>query len=425
MLIKLIQINDYKRLKDVEIEPGTSSLIYIGGKNKQGKSSVLDAMTACLGGKGEEPVLPIREGAEKADIRITLEDEAEKLDYVVHKRFLKSGTSSLKVTGRDGKVSSPQKVLDRIVGTRSLDPLRFSRLSEKEQKATLLQVVDIGIDLDEWAKDKKKHYDARTDANRDAKRYQVELDGNPDPGEVEEVDSTKLVEKLNALSRTREEKLSSRSDLQSRRDAVKAMEERIARLEKELASEKIAHEVAIEKGQKARAAFDALPDVTQEFEDTQEELLHIGKKQKEMEAKRGQKERHLAAKAGLEKAKKLSDELTVMLDDMDRGKAKKLSEAKMPVKGLDVAEEGLLYNGIPLSQASGAEQLTVSLALAAAMSPELKDIWIKDGSLLDEDSLADIEKFAAAGGFRVWIERVGDHDDGAIIMEDGSIREGI
>lgn len=57
-----------------------------------------------------------------------------------------------------------------------------------------------------------------------------------------------------------------------------------------------------------------------------------------------------------------------------------------------------------------------------AMSPNLRDVWIKDGALLDDESLELVEAMATEKGYRVWLERVGEGDVGAIVIEDGAVR---
>jgi hypothetical protein len=82
----------------------------------------------------------------------------------------------------------------------------------------------------------------------------------------------------------------------------------------------------------------------------------------------------------------------------------------------------VLLNGIPFKQASGAEQLRASLAMAIALNPKLRVIRIADGSLLDSDNLALVEAAARENDFQVWIEMVGDGDGRGIVIEDGEVR---
>ncbi len=325
MRISLIQVKDFQRISQIEIRPGSRNLVLIAGKNRQGKSSLMRAMSAALGGGKEKPSRPVRAGAETAEILIELDDG----ELVVKRKFTEEGGTSLEVrSGKFGKVTSPQSILDGIVGTRFMDPLSFSRLSEKAQREKLLEVVDIGIDLEAHAAKRRATFASRTDVNRETKRISAELAGIVEPGPVPEMmDSAELLDQIDNLA---------------------------AQL-----------------------------------------------------------------KASTSAAETLSDELR----DLDASKAAALAKTKMPVAGLGVDDNHVTLNGFPLSQASGAEQLQTSLAIAASTSPELRDIWIEDGALLDGDSLELVNQFAVDNDLRVWLERVGETDDDCVILEDGSVRE--
>ena len=71
-------------------------------------------------------------------------------------------------------------------------------------------------------------------------------------------------------------------------------------------------------------------------------------------------------------------------------------------------DEGVTYNGVPFSQASSAEQIRVSLAMAMALNPKLRVVRILDGSLLDADSMRQVAEMATAADYQVWVERVAD-----------------
>lgn len=115
--------------------------------------------------------------------------------------------------------------------------------------------------------------------------------------------------------------------------------------------------------------------------------------------------------------------LTQRLTELGEQKAQALADAKFPVDGLTFDDTGVLYRGVPLSQASSAEQIRVSLAMGMALNPRLRVLMIKDGSLLDEDSMAAIREQVTEGGYQLWLERVGDADQGAVIIEDGQVTQ--
>ena len=132
--------------------------------------------------------------------------------------------------------------------------------------------------------------------------------------------------------------------------------------------------------------------------------------------------------ARAEVAKKLkakraaSTNLTHEMDEIDEDKAKQLAEAPMPVEGLSFDESQVLFRGVPFSQASSAEQLRVSVAMAAAGNPDLRIMLIRDGSLLDPDSLKLISEFATDQDYQIWIERVGEGEECQVIIEDGQVK---
>ena len=70
----------------------------------------------------------------------------------------------------------------------------------------------------------------------------------------------------------------------------------------------------------------------------------------------------------------------------------------MPVEGLGFGAGIVTFNGLPFDQASTAEQLRVSVAIAMAANPKLRVLRIKHGNDLDADNLAArIRAFARAG----------------------------
>jgi len=100
-----------------------------------------------------------------------------------------------------------------------------------------------------------------------------------------------------------------------------------------------------------------------------------------------------------------------------------LSEAKFPVAGLSFDESGVTFNGLPFAQSSGAEQLRASVAIAMAMNPKLKVLLCRDGSLLDDDSLALLSQIVEDNGYQLWLERVGTGAECSVIIEDGAVKE--
>ena len=88
---------------------------------------------------------------------------------------------------------------------------------------------------------------------------------------------------------------------------------------------------------------------------------------------------------------------------------------------MELREDGVYLNGLPFEQASGAVKIKTSVALGIKMNPELKVLIIRDGSLLDANSMKTIETMADENDAQIWIERVGDKDKNAILIVDGEV----
>lgn len=95
----------------------------------------------------------------------------------------------------------------------------------------------------------------------------------------------------------------------------------------------------------------------------------------------------------------------------------------MPVEGLTFDSRGVFYKGLPFDkrQLSQEEVIRVSFALAIAAAPNLRNVLIRDGAMLDNKHRAIIAEMAEAAGVQVYMEVVGDHG-AMIVFEDGKIR---
>ena len=87
------------------------------------------------------------------------------------------------------------------------------------------------------------------------------------------------------------------------------------------------------------------------------------------------------------------------------------------LSGLEIREEGLFHNDLPLSQASGMRQLLLSTRIAMAANPKLKVICIDEGDRLDQEAVEKLESLARAAGYQVWMTGVYVEPENAEVVE--------
>jgi DNA repair exonuclease SbcCD ATPase subunit len=426
MKILKLSSSNVLRLNAVEITP-KGDLVIIGGRNGQGKTSVLNSIAMALGGAELIAEEPLKEGEQAGETRIEFDG-----DLVVTRRYTKSGTTSLTVQTKAGaKMQSPQTVLDRLVGKLTFDPLAFQRLKPEEQKRLLFTLANLDFTkLDESC---RQIYEERTARGRDVKRLEAELGAlTYSPGLPEAEQSvSELNGRLEKANAKNAENGKARLDVQqlntSFRNASQKFTEqqnKIARLREELAAEEkelAALETARDKAQGAwKKRSDAVRDLADE--DTAGIVAQIGSIEETNRAIRTNAD-YLKTKNDLKKAQGDVEQFTAQLESAAADKAKQLREAKFPITGLGFTDAGVTFNGKPLAQSSGAEQLRVSVAIGMASNPELKILLCRDGALLDSDSLAILSEIVTANGFQCWLERVGEGDPSAVIIEDGYVKK--
>ena len=178
--------------------------------------------------------------------------------------------------------------------------------------------------------------------------------------------------------------------------------------DKEGAAEKVAEGLR-EEADKARAL---LPTLRTKLNTAQATNQHV---QKKLDRIKLQGE----ALSANQKADKLTADIKAKRDE----RITLVKEAKIPVPGLELHDDGLRKDGLPLSDLNTAEQIKVCCALAMAEKPRLRVLVIREGALCNDKNKQVIFDMARENGFQVLMECFAQEDDGqGIWIEDGSIK---
>jgi DNA repair exonuclease SbcCD ATPase subunit len=400
MRIINLKAQNLKKLIAVDITP-EHDIVKITGKNGSGKTSVLDAIYWALGGERTVQDKPIREGATKAKIQLDLKD------YIVTRTFSAKG-SSLSIKSPDGaRFLSPQKMLDSLLGKISFDPLYFLRLTAADQVALLNDIV--GIDFKAMEDRKISLYNTRTQVNSNGKAVKALADQCADyiEGMAEPEDPSDIVKELDMAYQSNATRVQSKESIDRIAQENDDIKLKILRL---------------------KTKFDENCKVSDNIAANTPEKIDIDPIQQRMADINQQRDAYNRNQEALKCAQQLnalreeSDALTAEIKEIDRQKQEMMQTAKLPISGLEVHHNEILYSGIPLSQASSAEQLKVGISMAMALNPKLRVIRITDGSLLDSASMKMIESMAYQNDFQVWIELVDESGQLGVVIEEGSVK---
>lgn len=401
MKIVSLEAENIKCLKAIEIKPDGHTVI-IGGENGNGKSSILDSIEYALAGGKHIPEKPIREGQEKARIVLDLGG------LQVVRTFTKNGTNLVVKSKEGATFSSPQAMLDKIVGNLSFDPSEFFRMDSKKRVETLKKLV--GLDFTELNNKYKTAFERRTEVNRRGKELKAQYDSFPSHKDVpdKEVSVAELSKQLtNAVAENQKLDEAKRS-LDHNKLRLTKIEEQI----KQLTKEKESVESFINKEESTLAKIKRI-DLS-EIQDSINSAEDINNKIRENIKK-------LSLNVELEKLRDESQMLSETLGSIIVNKNELMEKAKFPIKGLSFDEETVTFNGIPFDQISQGERIKISVAIGLVLNPKLKILLIRDASLLDQKNLEMIAKMAEKMDAQVWLERVGKGKECQIIISDGAI----
>ena len=416
MKIIKLRAENIKKLVAVEITP-SGSVIKITGKNASGKTSVLDSIFWALGGMNGIQAQPIRKGQTRAKVEVDLDE------MIVKRSFNEGGTTQLTIENKDGlRFKSPQTLLDGLLGKLSFDPLAFMNLEPRKQFETLRQLT--GVDFSKLDGVRQRTYDERAGTNRDVKRLEVQIEGMNVPADAprEEVSGAEIVAKIEEANKLREKQVALETDIQQLENAARVTEQEMQDLLKRVQDLKDIYKIKEDSVSKTSSAIEDIeeklnavevPDISA----LNTELAEVESKNKEARAYQARD----LAKAELQEQKNVSKDLTDKIQAVDDEKQKQIGEAKFPLDGLSFGDGAVTYNDLPMDQASHAEQLKVSMAMAMSLNPKLKVIRITDGSLLDSSSMKIVEDMAKDQDYQVWIEQMDESGKVGIVISEGEV----
>jgi predicted ATP-dependent endonuclease of OLD family len=408
--INKLEIENVKRVKAVKIEPTANGLTVIGGKNNQGKTSVLDAICWALGGERYRPSEPHREGSViPPNLHLVMSN-----GLVVER---KGKNSDLKVIDPNGQKGG-QQLLNEFVEQLALDLPKFMSATAKEKANTLLQIIGVGDQLYQLEQKEQEVYNRRHAIGQIAdqkKKFAKEQPYYPDAPK-EPISASELIKQQQDILAQNGENQRKRSKLDNLRAEhkqlsvyIKDLKERLEKAEKEQAELYADIEIA------HKSAIDLHDESTEELETNISNIEEI----------------NVRVRANLDKDKAETDAqdyadqydtLTSDLNNVRQAKIDLLQGADLPLSGLSVVDGELTYQGHKWDNMSGSDQLKVSVAIVRKLNPKCGFVLMDKLEQMDLDTLSEFGQWLEQEGLQAIATRVSTGSECEIIIEDGYVK---
>ena len=409
MSIKItsFEIENVKRIKMLQYTPTENGLTVIGGKNNQGKTTVLDSIAWALGGDRFRPTNAARDGAlTDPYLKVTLSN-----GIVVER---KGKNSSLKVTDPSGRLAG-QNLLNSFVEQFALDVPRFLNSNSKEKASILLRIIGVGDKLFTLERDESETYAKRHAVGQIAdqkKKFAKEMPLFQDVPDEPVSASQLIAEQQEILARNGENqrKRDRAYDLELRRNELA---EKINRAREQL--DKMTAELAdLEKEVETayKTAEELHDESTAELEENLRSIEEINRKV------RANLDRE-KAEADAEEYARMYDDLTGKLSSIRQQKKDLLEGADLPLPGLSVENGELTYNGKNWDCLSSSQQLKIATAIVRKLNPECGFVLLDKLEQMDNDTLSEFAAWLENENLQAIATRVSTGDECSVIIEDG------
>ena len=412
--INKLEFENVKRIKAVIIEPTANGLTIVGGKNNQGKTSVLDSIAWVLGGEKYSPSQPYRDGSVlPPSLKLTMSN-----GLIVER---KGKNSVLKVTDSNGQKGG-QQLLNEFVEQLAIDLPKFIQSTSKEKATTLLQIVGVEKELQSLELKEKDLCQDRLAIGRIAdqkKKYAAGLEFY--------ADAPKELVSISELIKEQQELLVKNSENQKKRENLKQIEfnrsQTLMKME-QIQSEIERHEKLFEEQNEKynliltdieiakKDALDLKDESTEALEDSIENIESINIKVRSNFDKN---------KADEDAADYLTqyNNKTVSIESVRLEKIKLLEGATLPLPGLSILDGELIYNGKKWDNISGSDQLKVATAIVRKLKPKCGFVLLDKLEQMDMDTLAEFGEWLEEESLQAIATRVSVGEECSIIIEDG------
>lgn len=427
-----LELENFKNIGKTVIDIGGRSMLFVG-RNEAGKSTLIQAMISPLDAHFR-PSEPIKKGEERAKITHKIGGllKGKYKEYTLDMYFTqKDKKGRLVVTNEDGEVmKSPASLMKSIIGNVSFDVTGWMTMKKNEKLDVIKKLTGCHVQIDEInnqiteAKNKIKFSNDRVEqlegalsthgfTQEEISLYSTEIPVIP------------IQQELSAIAQSQGEWDNVNNQVNGFKKDITVSQNNITKANNEMARAKAEYERIVAEQQALIEEENALiaknsnnielgtqwlqsvvrPTIDEVNKRLNDALVHNEKCSRISQL--GNQSREVI---------KLKDELgkaSVAVKDLEAKRMEIIKNSQLSIPGLSFDDMDIYIDGLPVedTQINTARIFDISVDIAMALNPNLKIIFLHDGSLFDKEHLKLIVDKIENNGYMAVVEMV-DFDGG-------------
>ena len=426
-----LEVENFKNIDKKIVEINGQHML-IAGKNGAGKSSLIQALLSPIDSK-LQPTQVTKKGEEKASTKVVIAGtlHGEATEYTLETYYTpKNQKGRLVMYNSKGEiVKSPASMLKQMIGNVTFDIFKFLDDTKANKIKVLKELSGVSEIIWKLDQERKTLYDERTFKNKKVDELEVQMNThglNQDEIDKysEQIDTTSIQAEMEAVGK----KIATYNDIKSRTEGfgrlaveqdsiiekakfrIEELKEMIAQEDKKISDALMEQQQALLQKEKGEMWLQKNPEpsVTEISQRLTEATNHNNEYNRVLQLQERHKELHKTK----EESMKLSDQIQAI----DEKKDETIKNSKLPIKGLTFTDEEIYFNGLPMEegQINTAKLIDIGLEISMALNPNLKVVFLHEGSLLDQESLDLIIKKVEKKGYQLIAEIVNNEADVSI-----------
>lgn len=416
-----LDLENFKNLEKKHIDINGHSILVVG-KNGTGKSSLIQALMSPLDTK-LLPTEAVKKGEERSRISVKIGGNlgGEYKEYILDMFFTaKDNKGRLVVTNDKGEaIKSPASFVKSLIGNVSFDIMKWLNQSKKDKLETIKKLTGISVELDKIDLEIKTKKETKKYKKQRAEDLEAILNNSQFTAEDREMYSTPIdllpiQQEMSAISKSQQtydgvvNKMKEfRTNISITERSIEEKQEQINALQNQI--EAMRHEISVSNENIAKGdawlATHSRPSVEAANEKINQAIMH------------NEKHNQIGALAGNQremiKCKEEIGQIDMDVKILEDKKSSIISNSNFKVQGLTFTDDEIFLDDIPLEegQVNTARLFDVGVEVAMALNPNLKTIFLHDGSLFDKEALAAIIDKIENRGYQAIIELVSENDE--------------